>query len=59
MDDDYEEIYFWETDGIYDTDGDLKVCSLLYAYYWSIQEAMYISYDFLLNIEEIYVEVSL
>ncbi len=59
MDDDYEEIYFWETDGIYDTDGDLKVCSLLLAYNCSMQEALYICYDFLLNIEEIYVEVSL
>jgi len=55
--DEEEEIYFWETDDIYDMDGDLKVCSLLYAYYWSIQEAMYISYDFLLNIEEMFEDV--
>ncbi len=52
MDDD--EIYFWETSDIYDRDGDLKVCSLLYSYYISIHEAMYICYDFLLNIEEMY-----
>ena len=44
--DDNDEIYFWETSDIYDRDGDLKVYSLLYAYYWSIQEALYISYDF-------------
>jgi len=52
MDDD--EIYFWETSDIYDRDGDLNVCSLLCVYYISIHEAMYICYDFLLNIEEIY-----
>jgi hypothetical protein len=36
-----DEIYFWEVDGIYDTDGDLLIWSLLSVFVISLEEAMF------------------
>ena len=51
-----EELWFWETDGIYDRDGDLKAISLLWVYGACIEESMFITYQFLDLIADAYKE---
>ena len=51
-----EELWFWETDGIYDRDGDLKAISLLWVYAVCIEESLFITYQFLDLIADEYKE---
>lgn len=49
----YEEYWFWEVDGIYDLDGDLLIESLMGVAVCSIQDSILITYDFTTYIEDL------
>ena len=41
-----ELVFFWETEDIWDRDGDLLVASLLWMYVKCIEESLFITYDY-------------
>jgi hypothetical protein len=43
----YEEKWFWETDGVYDLDGDLLVWSLMSVAMVSLHESIFMNFDFI------------
>lgn len=51
---DCEYGYFWETDDIWDLQGDLLIWSLMGVCVFSFQEAIFYSYDFTRLIEGTY-----
>jgi hypothetical protein len=53
MDDD-EYGYFWETDDIWDLQGDLLIWSLIGVCAFSFQEAIFYSYEYAVIIETSY-----
>jgi hypothetical protein len=42
-----EEKWFWETDGVYDLDGDLLVWSLMSVAMVSLHESIFMNFDFI------------
>ena len=52
-DDEYEEYWFWEVDGIYDLDGDLLIESIMGVALSSIQDSILITYDFISHLEDL------
>ena len=59
MNDEEELIYFWETDDIWDNDGDLKILSLMWMCAECFNKAIFTCSEFLECIEEISKEKSL
>ena len=50
-----ESTWFWETDGIYDKDGDLLALSLIGVTFYSLQVSMYFGSEFYCDLwEEFY-----
>jgi hypothetical protein len=41
------EIWFWEVDGIYDVDGDLLIWSLMGVAVVSMQESIFMNFEFI------------
>jgi hypothetical protein len=52
MDDEYG--YFWETDDIWDLQGDLLIWSLMGVFTFSFQEAIFYTHDYAVIIETSY-----
>lgn len=52
MDDEYG--YFWETDDIWDLQGDLLIWSLMGVCHFSFQEAIFYAYEYAVIIETSY-----
>ncbi len=53
---DQEEVYFWECEVIYDFDGDLIALVLLWAYFSSLEQSIYMSNDFFIELHELMVD---
>jgi len=52
MDEETEELWFWEVDEIYDLDGDLLIWSLMGVGIESLKEAIFISFIFIPTINK-------
>jgi len=53
---DQDEVYFWQCEGIYDFDGDLIALVLLWAYFSSLEQSIYMSNDFFIELHKLMVD---